>query len=309
MQHIAGLIQAYGVPAIFLLVMASRAGLPIPAWPALLLAGALTVRHAALLVPLLAAAAGGSLVADALWYAVGARWGRRVLSLLCRFTLSPDSCVRRTEGTFHRFGAATLLFAKFVPGYSYVAVALSGISKTALPAFLAFDAVGSGIYVAVPLLLGRLFRNAVTDVIATLTDLGGYGLALVAAMLAAYASVRWMQRQAFVRRLRMDRISVEELASLVAAGNAPVIFDVRANAARQSGGIIPGAVAANAEDLEDILRRYPRDVEVVIYCACPNEASAAVAALHLKRAGYRRIRPLLGGLEAWASAGHPVAAA
>ncbi|HEY3778967.1 MAG TPA: DedA family protein/thiosulfate sulfurtransferase GlpE [Rhizomicrobium sp.] len=308
MQHIAELIQGYGVAIVFLLVMVSRAGLPIPAWPVLLVAGALTASRAALLPPLFAAAAAGSLVADLLWYAAGARWGRRVLGLLCRFTLSPDSCVRQTEGTFTRFGAATLLFAKFVPGYSYVAVALSGITGTGLATFLALDALGSGFYVAVPLVLGLIFHNAVADVIATLARLGEYGLVLIAAALAAYAAVRWIQRRAFVRRLRMDRITVDELANLIAEGRPPVIFDVRANEARQSGGIIPGAVAAHAGDIDEVLRQYPRDVEVVIYCACPNEASAAIAALHLKRAGYRRIRPLLGGIDAWTTAGHPLAA-
>jgi membrane protein DedA with SNARE-associated domain/rhodanese-related sulfurtransferase len=307
-QHIAELIQGYGVAIVFLLVMVSRAGLPIPAWPVLLVAGALTASRAALLPPLFAAAAAGSLVADLLWYAAGARWGRRVLGLLCRFTLSPDSCVRQTEGTFTRFGAATLLFAKFVPGYSYVAVALSGITGTGLATFLALDALGSGFYVAVPLVLGLIFHNAVADVIATLARLGEYGLVLIAAALAAYAAVRWIQRRAFVRRLRMDRITVDELANLIAEGRPPVIFDVRANEARQSGGIIPGAVAAHAGDIDEVLRQYPRDVEVVIYCACPNEASAAIAALHLKRAGYRRIRPLLGGIDAWTTAGHPLAA-
>jgi rhodanese-related sulfurtransferase len=107
----------------------------------------------------------------------------------------------------------------------------------------------------------------------------------------------------------MDRISVEELTDMIDDGRTPVIFDVRNVEARQRDGMIPGAVAAHAADIEAVLKEYPRDVEVVIYCACPNEATAAIAARHLRRAGYRKIRPLLGGIEAWAQSGRPLATA
>jgi rhodanese-related sulfurtransferase len=247
-------------------------------------------------------------IADIFWYGAGARWGRGVLGLLCKFTLSPDSCVRQTETMFTRMGPGTLLFAKFVPGFSYVAVALSGITGLGLASFLALDGLGSGVYVAVPLVLGRIFHSAVADIIATLARLGEYGIALVVAALVLYVAVRSIQRQIFIRQLRMDRISVNELATMIDGGRTPVIFDVRSAETRQRDGMIPGAVAAHAADIEAVIRQYPRDVEVVIYCACPNEATAAVAALHLRRAGYRKIRPLLGGIEAWAQAGHPVAA-
>jgi membrane protein DedA with SNARE-associated domain/rhodanese-related sulfurtransferase len=308
MEHIAQLIQHFGVAVVFLAVLLSRAGLPYPAWPVLLVAGALTAAHGALLPLLIAAAVAGDVIADLFWYGAGARWGRRVLGFLCKFTLSPDSCVRQTETMFTRMGAGTLLFAKFVPGFSYVAVALSGITGVSLGAFVVLDALGSAAYVTVPLVLGRVFHSAVADIIATLARLGEVGIALVAAALVLYVALRWIQRQIFIRQLRMDRISVDELADLIDGGKTPIIFDVRSAEARQQGGMIPGAVAAHAAEIEAVLKQYPRSVEVVIYCACPNEASAAVAALHLRRAGYRKIRPLLGGIEAWSLAGRPIAA-
>jgi len=46
--------------------------------------------------------------------------------------------------------------------------------------------------------------------------------------------------------------------------------------------------------------------EVIVYCACPNEASAAVVAKQLMRAGFKRVRPLAGGIEAWVEQGYPV---
>lgn len=309
MEHIAQVIQHYGIAVVFLTVLVSRAGVPYPAWPVLLVAGALTAAHGALLPALIAAAVAGDVIADVSWYSAGARWGRRVLGFLCKFTLSPDSCVRQTESMFTRMGASTLLFAKFVPGFSYLAVALSGITGVGLATFMVLDALGSAAYVTVPLVLGRIFHSAVADIIATLARLGEVGIALVAAALILYVAVRWIQRQIFIRQLRMDRISVKELTDMIDGGRTPVIFDVRNAEARQRDGMIPGAVAAHAVEIEAVLKQYPRDVEVVIYCACPNEATAAVAARHLRRAGYRKIRPLLGGIEAWSQAGRPLAAA
>jgi rhodanese-related sulfurtransferase len=82
--------------------------------------------------------------------------------------------------------------------------------------------------------------------------------------------------------------------------------DVRPRDVRAQDGIIPGAVSAHPKDIDPVIKSYSLDTEIIIYCACPNEASAATAAKHLKRAGFKKIRPLLGGIEAWVQAGHPV---
>ena len=306
MQHITWLIWQYGVFIVFLNVMASQSGLPVPAWPTLLVAGALSAAGGAPIGAVLVAAVAGSLVADFGWYWAAARMGRRVLALICRISISPDSCVRQTETVFGRVGPPALLFAKFVPGLGYVTTALAGITRTSIPVFLLLDSLGAGFYFAVPIVLGRVFRDAIEAVLATLVRLGEYGMAIVLGALAIYLVVRWIERQLFIRRLRMDRISVDELAGMIDSGERPVIFDVRSSETRARDGIIPGAVAAHPDELEAVLRNYPRNVEVVIYCACPNEATAAIAAQHLRRAGYRKIRPLLGGIEAWAKAGRPV---
>ena len=306
MQHLTYLIEQYGLLIVFANVLFSQGGAPLPAWPTLLVAGALSAAGGAPIAGVMIAAVAGSLVADLGWYAAAARFGRRVLTLLCKVSLSPDSCVRQTETLFSRVGPASLLFAKFVPGLGYVTTALAGTTRVSLPLFVVLDGVGATVYVGLPTILGRLFHNAIAAIIATFVQLGEYGVAIVLGALAIYLSVRAIERQIFIRRLRMDRISVEQLAELIDGGGAPVIFDVRSSAARAEGGIIPGAVAASPIDIEAVLRDYPRDVEVVIYCACPNEATAALAAQYLNRAGYRKIRPLLGGIDAWAQSGRAV---
>jgi len=125
--------------------------------------------------------------------------------------------------------------------------------------------------------------------------------------LAVYVLLRWWQRWAFIRQLRMDRISVDELIAMIDGGNVPILLDVRSAATRARDGIIPGALAAHPEDIHPTLLDFDRDSEIVIYCACPNEATAAVAALHLRKAGFRKIRPLLGGVDAWVGAGRTLA--
>jgi len=307
MRHLTLLLEQYGLVVVFLNVLVSQGGAPVPMWPVLLIAGALSIGMGAPWPEVLVAAVTGAMLADIAWYLAGARYGRRVLALLCKVSLSPDSCVRQTETLFGRFGPTALLFAKFVPGLGYVTVALSGVTGVFLPIFLTLDAVGAAIYFTIPILLGRIFHNAIDAVLTTLVQLGKYGIVVIAAALAAWLLVRWVERQLFIRRLRMDRISVDELAGMIDRGRRPVIFDVRPAEARAHDGMIPGAIAAHPNEMETVLHAYPRDVEVIIYCACPNEATAAIAANHLKRAGYRRIRPLLGGIDAWAGAGHPIA--
>ena len=153
------------------------------------------------------------------------------------------------------------------------------------------------------------FQNAITDILFTLADIGKFGVLAILAALGLYLLARWWRRQAFIRQLQMDRISVDELRALIDEGKKLLILDVRPKEARMQHGFIPGAVPAHPEDIDPVVTTYSRELEIIVYCACPNEASAAVAARHLKQAGFKKIRPLLGGIDAWVQAGQPVAPA
>ena len=155
--------------------------------------------------------------------------------------------------------------------------------------------------------LGVIFHDAIANALSTLAELGALGGTLVVSALIFYILIKWVRRQLFIRELRMNRITVAELRRLIDNNAELVILDVRPKEARARDGIIAGAIAAHPEDIDPIVRDYDRDAEIIIYCACPNEASAALAAKHLKDAGFRRIRPLLGGIDAWIGAGHPIA--
>ena len=209
----------------------------------------------------------------------------------------------RQKSLFVKVGPAALLFAKFIPGLGSVAIALSGITRVPPALFIPFELVGASLYLGLPILLGWLCHDAVTNILDTLARLGAIGLAIIVGTLALYVFIRWLQRLLFIRQLRMDRITVDELVGLLDNEKKPILLDVRSRQAR-AGGVIPGAIAAHPEDMHTTLEHYDRDTEIVVYCACPNEATAAVAANHLKKAGFKKIRPLLGGIDAWANAGH-----
>jgi membrane protein DedA with SNARE-associated domain/rhodanese-related sulfurtransferase len=304
MQEIIHLVAVYGLLAVFLNVLLDEAGLPLPSYPLLAVAGALTATTTLSAWGVLGAAVLASAIADNSWYWVSRSHGGRVLGLLCKVSLSPDSCVRQTETMFIRIGPPALLFAKFVPGLGNVAVALFGITQVSPFVFMPLQVASAVIYLGLPVLLGRLFHNAVNDVLSTLAKLGEYGIAVVALALIGYVGIRWYERFTFIRQLRMDRISVEELASLLEDEKTrPLLLDVRSLPTRKRFGIIPGAVAAHPEDVHPSVMDHDRDREIVVYCACPNEASAATAARHLRKAGFKKIRPLLGGVDAWVKSG------
>ena len=303
MDHVVRLIEQFGLLAVFLNVLLDEGGLPLPASPLLAMAGALTARGELDIGSIIAVAVTGSVIADNGWYWLGRSQGRRVLGLLCKLSLSPDACVRQTETMFVRVGPSALLFAKFIPALGNITIALAGITRLPFAIFLPLEIVGAAIYLAVPVLLGRLFHNAVSQLLATLERLGMIGLAIIVTALALYLFIRWWERMMFIRQLRMDRITVEELVTLLDNEKKPLLLDVRSRAAR-ADGMIPGAIPAHPTEMHPTLEQYDRNAEIVVYCACPNEATAAVAAKHLKAAGFKRIRPLLGGAEAWTKAGH-----
>ena len=306
MTQLIELVQHYGLALVFVNVLLLQAGLPVPAYPTLIVTGALAARSPYTLAGLLGTAVVASAIGNLAWYLAGRRLGGGVLKTLCRVSLSPDSCVRQTESIFERWGAPSLMFAKFVPGFASVATAMAGVVRIPLWRFVLFDAIGAALWSGVAIALGYVFRNAVGEVIAVFEQLGRIGIVLLIAAFVAFVVVKWVQRQRFIRQLRMDRLTVDELKTLLAAGEPTTVIDVRSKLSQSVTGRIPGAITVDATNLRvDLLAIEPRH-EVVVYCACPNEATAVKVARALVQHGFRRVRPLLGGIDAWIAAGHAV---
>ncbi|WP_353155553.1 DedA family protein/thiosulfate sulfurtransferase GlpE [Herminiimonas fonticola] len=305
MNFLLELIEQYGLLFVFGNVLLEQLGAPIPAYPTLVITGALLGRGEYSAPMLLFVAVLAALIADFAWYMAGRRYGGRVMASLCRISLSPDSCVRQTESIYMRYGPASLLVAKFIPGFASVASALAGAIGTRSVKFVFFDTLGAALWAGSAIFLGSLFSSAVSDLLDILASLGKWGLVLVAVALAIYIARKWWQRHSFLKDLRMARISVDELDQLLKQGNPPTIIDVRSDFARQSGKI-PGAMVLSDDDISALVINTETDSEVIVYCACPNEVSAARIAKKLMQRGYTRVRPLTGGIDAWVEAGFSV---
>ena len=265
MNEILARLARHGLWIVFGNVFLEQVGAPIPALPTLIVSGALAADGRIGLLPLLAAAMAGSILADTIWFLIGRWQGRRVLRLVCRISLSPDSCVRRTEDLFERRGMLSLLFAKFIPGYNTVAPPLAGAMGTSLPAFIFWDGLGGLLWIGLAVTLGWVFHGAVDRALAWLEKMGLWAAVVVAVVLALVIAYKLWERRRLRRTLDLARITVHELRDLMDRDEAPVIVDVRTERAHQ-GGHIPGALRMALEELDDKLTHLTRDREIVLYC-------------------------------------------
>ncbi|HWT55317.1 MAG TPA: DedA family protein/thiosulfate sulfurtransferase GlpE [Rhodocyclaceae bacterium] len=300
MQHLIALFEQHGPLLVFFNVLVEQLGAPIPAIPALLVAGALSVESSFSWQTILILALLGSGLANFGWYLAGRRFGLRILGVMCRITLSPDACVRSTEKTFLRWGVLALLVARFIPGLSSVASPLAGAMRLPAGRFILFDTLGTALWAGAAIAAGRLLHRQVDALIIALEEVGGVALLIVAALFALYIAFRWLERQRLLRFVRIHRIDVIELADRIAAGTAPVVIDVRATTAMAADArMIPGARAVPLENLPAAMEDIPAEQEVVFYCSCPNDVSSVRATRLMLKHGYKRARPLAGGIEAW----------
>jgi membrane protein DedA with SNARE-associated domain/rhodanese-related sulfurtransferase len=302
-----GLITQYGLALIFANVLIQQMGLPIPVTPTLIVAGALAADGRLSALAIFVAAFTACAISDAIWYAAGRLYGRRAMKFLCQLSLSPDSCVQQSEYQFHRWGGLSLVLAKFVPGLSIIMPALAGTARLSLRYFALLDGVGAAIWVGVAIGSGMLFHLEIGYLIVRMQEFGAIAIGVIAMLLVGCIAIKWWQRHRFYTRLRMARITVDELHRLIAEGQRPVIVDLRTSLVRdQDSRIIPGAMIADFAEVDQWLDQVPTDREVIFYCTCPDEAGAAHVARKLLDLGYTRVRPLLGGMDAWIAAGYQV---
>lgn len=300
-------VGQYGLVIVFINVLASQIGLPVPVVPTLIVAGAIAADGQLPLAPLFVWSVLACLIADCAWYAIGQIYGIRVLKLLCRISLEPDSCVSQTQTSFERWGVNSLVIAKFIPGLATIAPPLAGALRVGWLRFVGLSTASAVLWVGTALVIGTLFKDQIALLLIHLGDIGSVAAVIVGAALALYIAYKWWERFRFYKSLRMARINVAELYELVQAGAEPVIVDVRSPTARAlDPRWIPGALHVPIDDVAKHIADLPRNRDIILYCACPSEASAARVARILLNHGFRKVRPLYGGLDAWVAAGYAV---
>lgn len=308
MQQLIDLLIRHDLAIVFVVTLLARAGAPLPASPLLIVAGGLATQGALSLPALLGVSVLANVLADGAWFAAGRRYGARVLGLLCRLSLSPDSCVRQSETLITRWGASALVAAKFLPGVSVVAAPMAGAVGMSVARFVAYDALAGALWTAVFLGLGLIFADQIQRLLDAMASAGTLALPLLGVALLGFVAWRWWRRRRVREAATMPRVGAAELQALIDDGQAPVVIDVRSAAAAElDPRHLPGALRIDLADMASHAERLPADRDLVLYCNCPNELSAAVAAHALHGAGRPRARPLAGGLEGWAASGRPLA--
>jgi len=299
MQKLMLLLQHYGLLILFGNVLVEQVGLPIPAVPILVVAGALAANGQLVWIECLLIALFACMLSDIIWFSAGRHYGKKILNLLCRISISPDYCVSQTEDTFNRWGPKSLIVSKFIPGFSTIAPPLSGAMGTPQRRFLAYSLSGGLIWAGTFLTVGALFHDSIDRIMDVLSTMGMTALMIVGGLLALVIGVKYYERRRFYKTLRMARITVDELKNMIDDGHEPLIVDARSRTAQQMEPAIPGALLYNRDAPDEVFIDVSRDRPIIVYCSCPNEASAAVVAKQLISHGFRQVRPLIGGLDAW----------
>lgn len=301
------ILLTYGYLLLFAWVLVEQLGLPLPATPVLLAAGALSADHELSFPLALSAGLLASLIADTAWFVVGRRYGHHVLRLLCKLSMEPTICVRQTQDSFGRRGAVTLMFAKFVPGLATLAPPVAGENGMGFGSFLFFDGIGSLLWVGSLLAGGRLFGDALKRDPSLMNWVGQFSGALLILGIIGFFLARVFRRNRFMKKLVDARLEPEELKRQLDAGEQVFIVDLRHPLELLPDPYtLPGALHLSPEALAARIHEIPHDRDVVLYCTCPSEATAAKTAMALHKLGIERVRPLRGGYDEWKRLGYPL---
>src|ERR1035437_5450659 len=303
-EHI---LLMYGYLLLFAWVLVEQFAIPLPATPVLLAAGALSADHELSFPLALLAGLAASLTADSAWFFIGRRYGHHVLRILCKLSLEPTVCVRRTQNSFGRRRAVTLMIAKFVPGLATLAPPVAGQNGMAYGSFLLFDGIGAAAWLGALLATGRFFGDLLKRDPSLLDWAGRFSGALLVLGILGFFVARVLRRRMVIKKLVAARLEPEELKRQLDAGEPVYIVDLRHPLELLPDPFtLPGAVHFSPDALAARHHEIPRDRDIVLFCTCPSEATAAKTAMTLHKLGIERVRPLRGGYDEWKRLGFPL---
>jgi membrane protein DedA with SNARE-associated domain len=259
----------FGAGVVFLSVLVTQLGAPVPAAPVLALAGTMAAEGEASYTVLLAAAVVATLLADSLWFTAGRMRGRKLLNALVRFSLSIDASVRVARNVFERHGAPILAISKFIPGLGLVSAPLLGTTSIDVRIFLAWDALGAALWAGTWLAGGAVLGAEIARFVEFVRANGGTIFDLLAVAAALCLAYRWVRRLQFHRWLATHRITPDQLDEMMRSATPPLVLDARPAAVREKEAYrIPGAHPLNLESNEALAPEL-QGRPIVVYCVCP----------------------------------------
>ena len=299
-------ILRHGYLWLFLAALLERIGLPLLVTPVVIAAGAVAGLGDMSLAAIVAITVVASELGDWLWYELGRSRGASVLKILCKISLEPDSCVRKSEDAFARHTTGALITSKFVFGVGRLAAPVAGLSGMSRRRFLVLNGLGSLIWALCFALVGYIpARKLPIDIL--IEEALGWLLLIIVLSIVIHVVWKYVQRERFIRSLRVSRITVEEVKASLDRGEQPFIVDLRHMLEFVvDPRTVPTAVRISPDELPTRNAEIPRDRDIVLYCTCPSEATSAKVAMDLKKIGILKVRPLLGGLKAWQDQGYPM---
>jgi membrane protein DedA with SNARE-associated domain/rhodanese-related sulfurtransferase len=312
MKQMVEFLAQHGYWVLFVSLLCRQACLPVPANLLLLAAGALAGLGRLNLAGIILFAVAAFLLADTAWYGAGRTWGRKTLLFVCGAAVDPCACVGTITDKFSRHGARLLVVSKFIIGVDAVAAPMAGISRTGLPRFLVFDAMGAIVWSSVYTTLGYIFSDQLDHVAGYAAAMGKLVLLAGVAWLGVLIILKPIRWYRFLRNFRLARITPEELRDKLSAGGRILVLDLQGGLDQGQGlPAIPGAVRIDSRQLSQYMKQYrgvdlATDREVILYCSSPGEATSARVALALRQRGFEHVRPLAGGLQSWREHGFPV---
>ena len=299
-------IASWGSAAVFVNVLATRLGAPLPAIPMLIFAGSAVAAGMLPFSHVLCAAVLGALIGDFVWFSAGRIYGRRLTDFFSRMSLSFDAGVRTTRALFERFGVAIVAVAKFVPGLALITPPLMGTTPISPIAFVAWDASGTVVWASFWLLGGALFERQLAMLLMALRPYGGSILDVFAGAAVLYLTYRYLLRWRFRRWLRRRVVTPRKLDDMMRSDRPPLIIDARAESDRDAESYrIPGALLLDP-DLLDNIDTARRASAIVVYCACLSDATVRKVCRRLRGKGFSNVRTLYGGLDEWVRRGYAV---
>ena len=263
----AGFLLRNAYVLLFAASLFEQLGAPLPSSPLLLGAGALARDGEMALPEVVAISVLASLLGHAAWFFAGRRRGASVLRLLCRISIEPDSCVRRTENLFARRGALALIAAPWVPGLALIAPPLAGMSRMSWRRFLALDALGALLWALVFSVVGFIFGRQIAEGVMAALRLGSWFALAAGLALGVWLGWKIAQRQRLRRDLAVSRAEPEALVARLGSETAPLIVDVRHELdIEATPSSLPGAVVVGMDELGEWAGGVSRDREIILTC-------------------------------------------